>query len=107
MLISSGKLSRDDANDYRANPFNDRSYDDGPLGTDGSKFRKQKTCNMAMSVIPSGGQFIGNQKKMQKAKNLAQSVGFGLGEDGSLKNLGNLVQDGGILGTLADDAHLP
>lgn len=76
-------------NDYRPTKFNDRSYDggrydEGPLGTDGSGKPKKGTrhtakgSNMAMSVIPSGGQFIGNTKKMKNAKNLAQSVGFGL-----------------------------
>lgn len=60
---------------------------------------------MAMSVIP--GQFIGNKKKLEKSKNLAQSVGFGLGEDGSLKALGSLRSTGGFLGQLANDANLP
>ena len=58
-----------------------------------------------MSVIP--GQFIGNKRKLEKSKNLAQSVGFGLGEDGSLKALGSLRSGGGLLGQLAVDANLP
>jgi hypothetical protein len=51
---------------------------------------------MAMSVIP--GQFIGNKRKLEKSKNLAMSVGFGLGEDGSLKALGSLRSTGGLMG---------
>ena len=52
--------------DYRPG----KSYDqgaDGPLtGT-----KKNKVSNMAMSVMPSGGQFISNPKKMPKGRNLA------------------------------------
>ena len=67
--------------------------------------KPKKTNNMAMSVVP--GQFIGNKRKLEKSKNLAQSVGFGLGEDGSLKALGSLRSGGGLLGQLANDANLP
>ena len=42
---------------------------------------------------------------INRAKTLAQSVGFGI-EDGSLRQFGS-VTNNGILGQLADDAHLP
>ena len=46
---------------------------------------------MAGSVIPTAGQFIINQKKNTKGtKNLAQSVGFGLFEEGSIQALNSL-----------------
>mmetsp|Transcript_9489 Transcript_9489/g.14545 ORF Transcript_9489/g.14545 Transcript_9489/m.14545 type:complete len:114 (+) Transcript_9489:182-523(+) len=60
---------------------------------------------MARSVIP--GQFIGNTRKLGKTQNLAQSVGLGLGDAGSLQALGSLKVQAGILGDLADDANLP
>ena len=84
-------------NSYVPN-LDDKSFDNSPV-------IKKRPVNMAMSVIP--GQFIGNTKKMKRSKNLAQSVGFGLGEDGSLKALGSLRSGGGLLGQLAHDANLP
>lgn len=69
------------------------SFDEDPII---KPTRERKTNNMAMSVVP--GQFIGNKRKLEKTKNLAQSVGFGLGEEGSLKALGSLRTSGGLLG---------
>ena len=68
---------------------------------------KSKAKNMAASVVPNGGQFIMNQKKMQNGKNLAMSVGAGLGDAGSLNKLASLTKAGGILAAVADDAGLP
>jgi hypothetical protein len=42
---------------------------------------------------------------INKSKTLAQSVGFGI-EDGSIRNIGSLSGPG-ILGQLAENAHLP
>lgn len=44
---------------------------------------------------------------MNKPKNLAQSVGFGVGTDAPLSALGAMTKSNGILSTLADDANLP
>lgn len=71
--------------------LDDKSFDNSPAPK-----AKKSMNNMAMSVIP--GQFIGNTRKLEKSKNLAQSVGFGLGEDGSLRALGSLRSGGGLLG---------
>ena len=50
---------------------------------------------------------MGNAKKISRPKNLAQSVGMGVGGDTPLLALGAIGQTSGILGTLADDANLP
>ena len=64
-----------------------------------TSYEKKKTQNFAMSVAQPG-KVMGNSKKptppLNRAKTLAQSVGFGI-EDGSLRQFGS-VANNGILG---------
>ena len=54
------QLDGQEEDDYRGVKSYDQDELEGPL----SGAKKNKVKNMAMSVMPAGGQFIGNSKKM-------------------------------------------